>query len=140
MDLREAAKGAVDDSERWFPDTTYDTFFTAACMAGEIGEVLNLLKKVKRGSHAWEDIRGALEEEVADVFTYLLKLAGEMNLDLETLYHRKRDINEQRFSPTTWADGTQYRRPRLPKQVLAEAGFPVGDVTQTWQTKGETAS
>lgn len=102
MDLTVAAAKARDDSHRWFPDTTDNLFFTAACMSGETGEVLNLLKKVERGSYSLLDVADTLKEEIADVFTYMLKLVGELNhlgykVDLETEYYRKQVVNEDRF-------------------------------------------
>lgn len=97
VDLYEMAKGAKEDSERWFPATSGNVFFTAACLAGEVGEVLNLLKKVERGSHSVVEVEAKVIEEVADVFTYLLKLAGELGIDLEQEYNKKRQINEARF-------------------------------------------
>lgn len=97
MDLREEAEYAVEDSKRWFPSTAGNIFFTAAYMAGECGEVLNLLKKVERGTDRLDDLRPKVFEEVADVFTYLVKLAGELGMDLEQEYYRKRAINEDRF-------------------------------------------
>lgn len=166
MNLYEMAQMAVQDSAKWFPRTDNDPFFSAACMAGEVGEVLNLLKKVVRGSHGYDIVKEDVAEEIADVFTYLLKLAGELNIDLEKVYWEKRNKNDIRFSarrsleegdmpktytpssPTVRYDANGYRQlsndtqvlPNLPKQVLAEAEHPVGDVTQTWQTKGEFAS
>jgi NTP pyrophosphatase (non-canonical NTP hydrolase) len=147
MDLMKAAYDAVADSERWFPENVQEPFFSAACMAGEAGEVINLLKKVERGSHPYdENMKAQVFEEVADVFTYMLKLAGELGMDLEAEYRKKREINDVRFSArrSLEADDDSGRHtqviPRLPRQVLAEAGVPVGDVTQTWQTPGEFAS
>lgn len=97
IDLYDMAQIAKEDSQRWFPETSGNLFFTAGCLAGEVGEVLNLLKKVERGSHDMEDVEAKVVEEVADVFTYLLKLAGEMDIDLEQEYKKKRQINEARF-------------------------------------------
>lgn len=98
--LYKLAQGAVADSGTWFPRNAGDVFFTAACLSGEVGEVLNYLKKIERGSDVWDaDMRAKVSEEVADVFTYLLKLAGELDLDLYSAYQKKREINEARFGP-----------------------------------------
>jgi NTP pyrophosphatase (non-canonical NTP hydrolase) len=97
---------ALEDSERWFPSTASNPFFVAACVAGEIGEVLNLLKKVERGSHDWTpEMKSDVEEEVADVFTYLLHLAGTLNMDLEARYYEKREANDIRFSARKVLEG-----------------------------------
>lgn len=95
-ELSELVKTAVEDSERWFPDSQGLAFLTLA-MAGEVGEVANLVKKVARGTHAFGEVENDLKEEVVDVFIYLMCLAGVLEMDLEELYHVKRAKNEERF-------------------------------------------
>lgn len=72
-------------------------------LAGEIGEVANLVKKVVRsvvygrGDLRLDDVRQELAEEIADVFTYLLTIAGLLGLDLEKTYLQKLEKNRKRF-------------------------------------------
>lgn len=92
-------KKALDDSRRWFPKTSESIAFTALALGGEVGEVQNIVKKIERGSLSFGDarVRYDLNMEIADVFTYLVLLAGQMNVDLIKLYHLKRIENERRF-------------------------------------------
>jgi NTP pyrophosphatase (non-canonical NTP hydrolase) len=72
-------------------------------LAGEVGEVANLVKKVVRsvvygrGDLRLDNVRQELAEEIADVFTYLLTIAGLLGLDLEKTYLQKLDKNRKRF-------------------------------------------
>ena len=99
MEIVDLIDTAVEDSARWFPAMKHNAFFTAACMAGEAGEVINWLKKVERGSHDWTpEMQADVGEEIADVFTYMLLLCGQLGVDLEAKYHEKRKANEIRYS------------------------------------------
>ena len=93
---------ALTDSARWFGDTVSitDVRFLSLALCGETGEVANLVKKIWRGSLSMHDeaTRHALAMEVADTYTYLVLLAGALNLDLEKLYAAKRKVNERRFT------------------------------------------
>ncbi len=72
-------------------------------LAGEVGEVANLVKKVVRsvvygrGDLRLDDVRQELAEEITDVFTYLLTIAGLLGLDLEKTYLQKLEKNRKRF-------------------------------------------
>jgi NTP pyrophosphatase (non-canonical NTP hydrolase) len=90
---------ALEDSRRWFPETADSVAFTCLALAGEVGEVCNIVKKLERKSLKWGDakVRMDLHMEVADAFTYLILLAGQLNVDLVKLYDLKRVENEQRF-------------------------------------------
>lgn len=90
---------ALGDSRRWFPNTAESIAFTVLALAGEVGEVANIVKKIERGSHSFLDakVRYQLNMEVADVFTYLVLLAGQLGVDLIKLYELKRIENENRF-------------------------------------------
>lgn len=96
--LHELARQMRANSERWFADfhaTDPDLcVFYALGMAGEAGEVANLIKKRMRGSTI--EIQD-LYDELADVFTYLLLLADEVGVDLESAYRGKARFNEARW-------------------------------------------
>jgi len=68
-------------------------------LAGEVGEFANILKKIDRGSLQYGDaiVRKDLAFELADIYIYVLNLAGIMDVDLEQLYKLKRAENDQRF-------------------------------------------
>ena len=72
-------------------------------LAGEVGEAANLVKKVVRsvvygrGDLRLDDVRQELAEEITDIFTYLLTIAGLLGLDLEKTYLQKLEKNRKRF-------------------------------------------
>jgi NTP pyrophosphatase (non-canonical NTP hydrolase) len=99
--LSHLIRQCTGDSSRWFPKNQ-DLAFTTLAMAGEVGEVANLVKKVVRGSHELEEVLGDLEEEVVDVLIYLLNLMGAKEfegVDWMMIWNRKRAFNAARFGP-----------------------------------------
>lgn len=68
------------------------------CIVGEIGEFANLTKKIKRGELVFRDEKQALEEELADVFIYLIKISNHLRTDLEDTFLRKLEKNRKRFA------------------------------------------
>lgn len=106
-ELYKLAQQCVGDSHRWFGDTVFNNeenelremIHHALSLAGESGEVANIVKKLDRGSLSLGDeaTRTHLENEVTDVFVYLLNLAGLLDMDLEKTYKRVRFQNELRF-------------------------------------------
>ena len=98
----ELAKQCVEDSERWFGDMGmhHDIAHHALALAGEVGEFCNIVKKINRGSLHFEEaqVRYNLAMELTDVYTYLLNLAGMLDIDLEESYKIVRAKNQTRFS------------------------------------------
>lgn len=68
------------------------------CLLGELGEFSNILKKVTRGDFSLEDVKGDLDEELIDVFIYLIKISNQFNVDLEEGYLKKLEKNKKRFN------------------------------------------
>lgn len=71
--------------------------FLVLSLAGEVGEMANCVKKVIRGDEQYLSSKDKITEELTDVFIYVLKLAYQMNVDLEGSYLQKLDINKSRF-------------------------------------------
>ena len=67
------------------------------CLVGEIGEFANILKKINRGDQAYSDAKSALTEELADTFIYVIQIANQMGVDLETEFTTKLRMNWERF-------------------------------------------
>ena len=67
------------------------------CLVGEVGEFANQLKKVVRGDLAYDEARAGLSDELADIFIYLMKIASQANIDLESSFFNKLHRNETRF-------------------------------------------
>lgn len=58
-------------------------------LVGELGELANMLKKVKRGDTPFEEMREDIEKEFADVMIYLDILAYQFRIDLGAATRRK---------------------------------------------------
>ncbi|WP_430594059.1 nucleotide pyrophosphohydrolase [Isoptericola sp. QY 916] len=74
----------------------------AMALAGEVGELLAELQwstdqEVGKAMRHDPDYRGRVESEMADVFSYLVRLADVMNVDLIHAALQKIDENETRY-------------------------------------------
>lgn len=67
------------------------------CLVGEVGELANIVKKIRRGDRDLDGSRQEMTEEIADVFIYLMKLSLQLSVDLESAYDRKMSENAVRF-------------------------------------------
>jgi len=63
-------------------------------LAGEIGELCNLVKKETRNRVSKKE---EIVEEMADILIYLCMMANSLGVDLEEEYYRKQKKNLQRF-------------------------------------------
>jgi NTP pyrophosphatase (non-canonical NTP hydrolase) len=93
-----------DQSRRLFSDTyTSDKrrlVHVALGLGGEIGEVLNIIKKVNRGKVFEVDPYAEdLYAELADVFIYALLMAKCLGVKPSRIIAEKCSINEARFDP-----------------------------------------
>jgi dCTP diphosphatase len=68
-------------------------------LAGEVGELLELFQWLteEQSKNLTREQRKAVEEEVADVFLYLLRLADRLGVDLLEAAKNKIIINEQKY-------------------------------------------
>ena len=68
-------------------------------LAGEVGELLELFQWLteEQSKNLTREQRKAVEEEVADVFLYLLRLADRLGVDLLEAAKNKITINEQKY-------------------------------------------
>jgi NTP pyrophosphatase (non-canonical NTP hydrolase) len=78
-------------------DNLHDLEHLVVCLVGEVGEFANELKKVVRGDASYEERKVALAEELADTFIYLIKIAAQTGIDLESEYLKKLEKNRHRF-------------------------------------------
>lgn len=137
MYLPEMIEQCVSDSKQWFPGAQTLPHMVLS-LAGEVGEIANIVKKVQRGSTSLKDpnIQEELALEVIDVLVYLCNVMGNeafKDVSWERLWNEKRAYNQSRFGPNSKLPK------RLPYQVLAEAGI-VPEQPQNWQDKGDFAS
>jgi NTP pyrophosphatase (non-canonical NTP hydrolase) len=49
-----------------------------------MGEFCNILKKVVRGDFPLNSAKAEMNEELADIFIYLIKISNQFDVDLET--------------------------------------------------------
>jgi NTP pyrophosphatase (non-canonical NTP hydrolase) len=76
------------NSERlveWENGNKADPLFHAAELGGEVGELLNVVKKLHREAMGWRGSRATLAdlaEEIGDVLICLDKLAAQFGIDL----------------------------------------------------------
>lgn len=74
------AKGALAHSKPDGSDWSPNDWLTAIC--GELGELANVLKKLRRGDKSADELRQAISDEIADVQIYLDLLAYQFRIDL----------------------------------------------------------
>lgn len=100
MELSDLANEMRRASEFWFPEVHARTssdirlHYTLG-LAGESGEVANVVKKANRsgGRPNVDD----LAAELADTFTYLMLLANHEGIDLIAAYWAKREVCIERW-------------------------------------------
>jgi NTP pyrophosphatase (non-canonical NTP hydrolase) len=101
----------VLDQEKGF---TIDPFFNFIGLTEEIGEIGKVLKQAwvrqdrlmpavgnrqEARSQAIQALTGELQEELADALAYLLKIANDTGIDLESAYLNKMGYNWRRTWP-----------------------------------------
>jgi len=105
MTIPQFQKDIVENSIKWFPDAMtnsmgavqIDLVVTVLGIAGEAGEVADVLKKVARGSITLEEARSLLAEESIDLFHYLCMLWVALQIDPSEEYSKKTLFNDKRF-------------------------------------------
>ena len=108
MTLKELADVQRRFDEQHESDFQWDTMisqdnipmlgFTLLALSGEVGETSNLVKKIWTGDCSLCERRADLQEEIADIFAYLLKLTYQLDFDLEQAYLEKNRKNYERFA------------------------------------------
>lgn len=79
-------------------DSNIEMFeFLLVSLAGEVGEIANIVKKIVRGDFKLMEKKMDIQEELADAFAYLLKLSYQLDIDLEKAYMDKMKKNCERF-------------------------------------------
>ncbi len=63
-------------------DWSLNDWMTAVC--GEVGELANELKKIRRGDCTLEEVKKKVSDEIADIAIYLDILAFQCGIELDT--------------------------------------------------------
>jgi NTP pyrophosphatase (non-canonical NTP hydrolase) len=101
MDLNDLAHQAHRDSKQWFPANAADLKHHTLGLAGEAGEVANIVKKLDRGDVSLDDVRKDLAEEVTDVLIYAMNIFALIGVDPNVMWDLKRAKNKKRFGNGT---------------------------------------
>lgn len=87
------------DSKDWFgADVATDIDIITLGIAGEAGEVCDVLKKMHRGTLSDEEGWPKYCEELVDVFIYVISACALLNFNIVEGYYEKRAFNNERFS------------------------------------------
>lgn len=70
-----------------YPDRSNNLEYPTLGLAGEAGEVANIVKKIQRdhGGELTEEVREKLKDELGDVLWYISACADELGLTLEEI-------------------------------------------------------
>ena len=91
-------KGNFEWAQKIDMDNIHVLEYLLLCIVGEFGETTNLVKKVLRGDYTLCEVKPYLSEEIADIFIYVLKLAYQLDIDLEKQFLDKVEKNKKRFT------------------------------------------
>lgn len=114
--LRGWSQVTLANSRRWFPPPdsdhqrlmgkssgrSWEIEHQALGLSGEMGEIVEHVKKWHRGDFDVEELARRLEGEVPDALTYLLNLAELLRFDLDALLAAKQDECEKRWGSGGW--------------------------------------
>lgn len=102
MTLPQIEKDVIDNSQKWFPEAFkngVDITLATLGIAGEAGEVADVLKKRLRGSLGDKEFRDRIVEETIDLLHYMCMIWVAFQVDVSEVYRWKSEINEKRFGP-----------------------------------------
>ncbi len=94
MEINRFAKMNHERAKKNDPGT-FDWEYFLIAMGGECGELLNKLKKIKRGDYEADNDK--IAEETADVITYAFLLLSELGMDPEKVLLDKYEKVNQRL-------------------------------------------
>jgi len=85
MELSEYQKKALTTA--LYPNMASNPYYPALGLGGEVGEVLNKVKKIMRDhdGQVTDEYREILKKELGDVMWYLASMAHELGLDLNEI-------------------------------------------------------
>jgi len=97
MELREIQRIEDEDAKHYFPDVEQGFLYFGNALAGEVGEICNMIKKWARGSITTNEMNEVIREEAPDVLIYLVMLCAHAERDLQDDYDVKKAYNERRY-------------------------------------------
>ena len=90
--------------EKFAKDRDWDQFHSpknlTMALSVEVSELVEIFQWSNTGGLEEikdPEIRKKIEEEVADIFIYLLKISGKLDLDIKKIINEKIDKNEKKY-------------------------------------------
>ncbi|MDD3102570.1 MAG: MazG nucleotide pyrophosphohydrolase domain-containing protein [Patescibacteria group bacterium] len=93
----EKHKGAFSWHQKINSENIHILEYLIIGLIGEVGELANIIKKIRRGDLTYSEHKDDIAEEIVDVFIYLLKMAYQNDIDIEQEFLRKLEKNKRRF-------------------------------------------
>ena len=90
-------KGNIEFFEEISEDNIDPLEHLIVCMLGEFGEFSNIIKKVKRGDFTLSEKKDEIDEEFIDMFIYMIKIANQLEINIEKEYLTKMKKNKKKF-------------------------------------------
>lgn len=119
LTFAELRQANIERNKQWDPDGKLDTSFRAMELGGEVGELLNVVKKLVRerlGISGSRTTQAAFEEEAADVQITLDLLCMDAGIDLEEAVRRKFNATSDKLGLSV-----KLAQPQPPSDAMREA-------------------
>ncbi len=100
MEINEFAKMSRERSLKNDKNKVFDWEYYIIATGGEAGELLNLLKKMKRGDFPFD--KDKIADEAADIFTYSLLILAALGVDPEEAIMKKYSEVDRRLEAGGW--------------------------------------
>lgn len=82
------------ERERGFTNSTVQE--QCLFLGEEVGELFKAIRKQQKLKLDQKSVVGSVDEELADILIYLCSIANRLDIDLETAFREKEQVNEQR--------------------------------------------
>ncbi len=104
-DLNNYVDQVMQESEDWgfnVEPTRQALLLEAVCLAGEVGELCNNIKKLQRppqllNAASYDALVAASHEELVDVLIYWCKLASFLGMDIDAAWDKKHEALHKRW-------------------------------------------
>lgn len=83
------------EQERGFADQ--NVVLKCLMLGEEIGELFKAIRKQQNIKMDQKSVVGTVEEELADIFIFMCAIANRMEIDLETAFRAKEELNKNRI-------------------------------------------
>ncbi len=95
LTIKKAQKYLKEKYKRAKPEDIKNTQRYFLKLIEEVGELAAVIRKDKRMDG--ENIKGTIEEELSDVLYYVLMIANTYDIDMETCFRIKEELNATRY-------------------------------------------